>query len=160
MSALEKERGLIPTPELYETYWTRLVDFAERLTLRRQTAEDIAQETFLRALANERLLADLDGRGRWAWLRRTARNIFLDQRRRDRSAGAEVPETPFQEDFTRGEVWQAIALLPETERELFYLRYFAGYNSTELGGMFGLPPSTVRARLRSAREKLKKLYKE
>lgn len=147
-------------PEFYETYWPRLVGFCERLTGDRASAEDIAQEVFIRAMMNFHILAPLDARGRWAWLRKTARNIFIDGRRRDRRADEEVPETPFEEDFTRAEVWRAIGELRDGERELFYLRYFAGYDSTELGGMFGLAPSTVRSRLRSAREKLKKNYFE
>lgn len=134
--------------------------FCEGLTGQRAAAEDIAQEAFLRAMMNYHILAPLDQRGRWAWLKKTARNLFIDQRRRDRKADEEVPETPFEEDFTRAEVWRAIGELRDGERELFYLRYFAGFNSTELGRMFDLSPSTVRARLKSARETLKKNYFE
>lgn len=134
--------------------------FCERLTGERSAAEDIAQEAFLRAMTNFCILAPLDDRGRWAWLRRTARNLFIDQVRRDRRAGGEVPETPFEEDFTRAQVWRAIGELRDGERELFYLRYFAGYDATELGRLFDLPPSTVRSRLRSARESIRKKYFE
>lgn len=134
--------------------------FCERLTGQRASAEDIAQEAFLRAMMNYSTVAPLDERGRWAWLRKTARNLFIDLCRRDRRSDAEVPETPIEEDFTRAEVWRAIGELRDGERELFYLRYFAGFNSTELGKMFNLSPSTVRARLRSARETLKKNYFE
>ncbi len=148
------------TPEFYEKYWSWLVGFAERLTGERQAAEDIAQETFLRAMVNLGVLAPLDDRGRRAWLKKTARNIFIDQRRRARTADVEVPERPFEEDFDRGAVLAEIGGLPDTERELFYLRYFAGFDSKELGRMFGLNPSTVRARLRSARARIKRNYFE
>lgn len=114
----------------------------------------------MRALTNYYILAPLDDRGRWAWLRKTARNLFIDQTRRDRRADGEVPETPFEEDFTRAEVLRAIGKLRDVERELFYLRYFAGYDATELGRMFDMPPSTVRSHLRSARQQLKKTYFE
>lgn len=134
--------------------------FCERLTGQRAAAEDVAQEAFLRAMINYHILAPLDERGRWAWLRKTARNLFIDQCRRDRRSGEEVPEIPIEENFTRAEVWRAIGELRDGERELFYLRYFAGFNSTELGKMFDLSPSTVRARLRSARETLKKNHFE
>lgn len=106
------------------------------------------------------ILAPLDDRGRWAWLRKTARNLFIDGLRRDRRADGEVPETPFEEDFTKAEVWRAIGELRDGERELFYLRYFAGYDSTELGRMFDLAPSTVRSRLRSARAQIRRTYFE
>lgn len=148
------------TPELYEKYWQRLVSFCERLTGERAAAEDIAQEAFLRAMSSFHILAPLEERGRWAWLKRTARNLFIDQCRRDRRADGEVPETPFEEDFTRAQVWRAIGELRDGERELFYLRYFAGYDATELGRMFDMPPSTVRSKLRYARQQLKKTYFE
>lgn len=128
------------------------------MTCNRQPAEDIAQEVFIRAMVNYHVLAPLDDRGRWSWLKKTARNLFIDQRRRDRRADEEVPDTPYEEDFTRAEVWRAIGELRDGERELFYLRYFAGYDSAELGRMFDLPPSTVRSKLLSAREQLKKNY--
>ena len=64
----------------------------------------------------------------------------------------------FEEDMTRAAVQQLVSRLPESERALFSLRYFAGYNATELGDMFNLPPSTVRARLASARRKLSAWY--
>ncbi len=146
------------TPELYEKYWSWLAGFAERLTGERQAAEDIAQETFLRAMVNINVLAPLDDRGRRAWLKKTARNMFIDQRRRARTTDVEIPEKPFEEDFDRGAVLTEIGKLPDTERELFYLRYFAGFDSKELGRMFGLEPSTVRSRLRSARARIKRNY--
>ena len=40
------------------------------------------------------------------------------------------------------------------------MRYFEGYNATELGELFSLPPSTVRARLASARKRLSGWYQE
>ncbi len=161
MRALEKaKKVVISTPELYEKYWPRLAAFCERLTGQRASAEDIAQEAFLRAMMNYHILAPLDERGRWSWLKKTARNLFIDSLRRDRTAQAEVPETPVEEDFTRAEVWRAIGELRDGERELFYLRYFAGFNSAELGKLFDLSPATVRSRLRSARETLKKTYFE
>ncbi|MFA6941014.1 MAG: sigma factor-like helix-turn-helix DNA-binding protein [Clostridiaceae bacterium] len=40
------------------------------------------------------------------------------------------------------------------------MRYIDGYNSSELGEMFDLPPSTVRARLSSARKKMAEIYFE
>ena len=43
--------------------------------------------------------------------------------------------------------------------DLFWLRHMEGYNSSELGKLFDLPSSTVRARLASAK-KLRKIYLE
>ncbi len=57
-----------------------------------------------------------------------------------------------QDEFSNYENQELLEKLPKEERVLFVLRYFEGYNSTELGEMFSLPPGTVRARLSSARK--------
>ena len=66
----------------------------------------------------------------------------------------------FEEDLTGAAVGQLVSRLPETERALFSMRHFEGYNATELGELFHLPPSTVRARLASARRRLVSWYQE
>ena len=123
--------------------------------------EDVAQEAFLRAAAH---LGEIEGMASSqvrAWLRRTARNIYIDILRRRRELPLEQAAEPGGEDDVSRELVAALcARLPEEERRLFTLRYFAGYNSRELGEMFSMPASTVRARLTSAREKLKKYYFE
>ena len=120
----------------------------------------MAQETFLRAMQNYHILMGLTDRQKRAWLKRTARNLWIDWVRRDRREDGEIPEQPYTEDFDREMVSVLCARLPKEERTLFILRYFTGYNATELGEMFGLNPSTVRARLRSARERMKQYYFE
>ena len=52
---------------------------------------------------------------------------------------------------------QLLEQLPEQEGVLFAMRYFQGYNSRELGQMFGLPEGTVRSKLLLARKHLRKL---
>jgi len=63
-----------------------------------------------------------------------------------------------EDDLSEVIVMQLLNQLPDEERTLFLMRYMQGYNSTELGEMFDLPPSTVRARLLSARKKITKIY--
>lgn len=55
---------------------------------------------------------------------------------------------------------QLIARLPESEKALFNMRYFEGYNSKELGEIFDLPPATVRSRLASAKRRLREWIEE
>jgi len=49
------------------------------------------------------------------------------------------------------QVRQVLDLLPQESRQLLLLTYFEGLNSTEIGVILGVPPSTLRARLRAAR---------
>lgn len=124
-------------------------------------AEDLVQETFLRALTHLDDLEGLEAGQRRAWLRKTARNLFIDKCRKEaRETPAEEEQlalTAVEEDFTAAEVAELLGRLPEEERALFTLRYFQGYNATELGRMFSLPPGTVRSKLSDARKRIRKL---
>ena len=120
-------------------------------------AEDLVQETFLRALGHLAELENLSRAQQQAWLRRTALRIYIDRWRKLRreTLAEELPEqAPFQQDFSAAAVAQLVDRLPEEERTLFLLRYFQGYNARELGALFSLPPSTVRSRLAAARRQL------
>src|SRR5262245_21643889 len=68
---------------LVEVYWDRLYRWLYQLTRDRHTAEDLAQEAFLKAFANlERFTAGTNFR---AWLFRIAHNAFANQHRAPRS---------------------------------------------------------------------------
>lgn len=151
--------------ELYERYYGRLLAWCAAMTGgRRAEAEDLVQEVFLTALTHLTDWEDLGPNQRWAWLRRVAKNRYIDRLRkyaREVYPGEEtLALSGFEEDFTRGQTAALIAALPEEERDLFELRYFEGYNATELGEMFSLPPSTVRARLLAARRRLRQALEE
>lgn len=141
--------------KLYAAHYNELTAYAFTLTKERGAAEDIVQETFLRALAQ----AGEERPVNRAWLYKTARNLFIDQcRRRSRETLPEegaLESIPFEQDLTGPAAAQMIGLLPPSERTLFILRHFEGYNASELGEMFSLPSSTVRARLASARRRLR-----
>lgn len=142
--------------ELYARFYGELTAYAVRLTGSHAAAQDLTQEAFLRALTQMRETGRPVNR---AWLYRTARNLFIDQRRRYSrevfSDDARLDLVTCEQDLTQPMAAQLIARLPENERALFILRHFKGYNASELGRMFSLPPATVRARLASARRRLK-----
>ena len=66
----------------------------------------------------------------------------------------------FEEDLTQAAVLQLVGRLPDTERTLFSMRYFEGYNARELGELFELPAATVRSRLASAKRRLRQWIEE
>ena len=123
-------------------------------------AEDIVQETFLRALEHADVLNDLDKHQCRAWLYKTARNLFIDRVRREAARPEAGVKEETEDDLSQIEVMQLCSELPEEERILFLKRYFEGYDSTQLSDMYGIPPSTVRYRLSSARRKLRLKYPE
>lgn len=157
--------------ELYEEQWERLVRFCFRLCRSQEQAEDLAQETFLRAMQNQALLAGLQPRQQKAWLARCAHNLFCDQTRRaakERALLEEMLPAGQQEepDLTAADALEGVesaALmqrLPAESRTLFVLRYEEGYTAAELAQMFGLPASTIRTRLLKARRQLKDYWTE
>ncbi len=130
-----------------------------------ELAGDIMQETFIRAMTNIEVLEDLSFKQRRAWLYKTARNIFIDKVRRTASEQQKLnyfnTEELEENTFDDVETEQILLLLPPDLRIIFRMRYINGYNSSELGEMFNLSPSTVRAKLSTAKKILKtKLLEE
>lgn len=143
---------------LYTEFYKELLARCVAMCRDRAAAEDLVQETFLRALTHAEDVEDLSRGQCRAWLHKTAQRLYIDQARKlARETGADqedLERTAFQEDFSAPAVAQLLGALPPEERTLFTLRYFEGYNASELGELFSLPPSTVRSRLASARRHL------
>ena len=145
--------------ELYGAFRKDLLAYCTAMTKSRSAAEDLVQETYLRSFTHWADLEDLSGGQCRAWLYKTARNLFIDQaRRQSHETPMEeeyFPLAAFEEDLSQAAVAQLIARLPAGEKTLFTMRYFEGYNSKELGDLFALPAATVRSRLASAKRRLR-----
>ena len=150
--------------ELYGKFYKEILTYCAAMTKSAAAAEDLVQETYLRAMTHWGDLEDLSRGQCRAWLYKTARNLFIDQaRKQSRETPAEEEQlalASFQEDLSQAAVAQLIARLPEGERTVFTLRYFEGYNAKELGDMFDLPSATVRSRLASAKRRLRQWVEE
>lgn len=144
---------------LYEKHYKELVRYCYGICQDVELAQDMAQETFLKALQNCYVLEDLGPQQRRAWLYKAARNLLYDKLRRaaleSRTLPAlEAPEEQEEGGFGQVEVEQILACLTPEEQSLFYLRYVEGYNATELAELYAQPPSTIRARLLRIRKRL------
>ena len=145
--------------KLYTNYYNQLLWYCISLSSNnRALAEDIVQDTFMRGLVNAHILNEMADEQCRSWLYKTAKNIFIDKMRHIKKEP--IPEIDIiqEDDLSEIIVMQLCNQLPDEERSLFWMRYMEGYNSKELGEMFDLPPSTVRARLSSARKKITKIY--
>lgn len=148
--------------EVYRALREELTRYCRGLCRSEAAAQDLAQDAFLRALQNSDSFTALSPKQQRAWLYRTAHNLFCDRDRRARREQQLLDEvrafgqdSPAGEDaFGSVELQLLLNRLAPQERTLFYLRYAEGYNATELGEMFGQPPSTIRARLAKARMQL------
>lgn len=143
---------------LYPLYFDEITRYALKLLRDRSSAEDAAQETFLRALKNSHILTELSENKARAWLYTTARNIVIDKARRERRAPAFEDPGVHVDDLSGPVVEAVMSRLSPDDKRLISLRYFADMTSSEIGEMLGIPPATVRTRLRAAVKKLRSAY--
>jgi RNA polymerase sigma-70 factor (ECF subfamily) len=147
---------------IYEAYRAPIFGFLARLSGRRDLAEEILQETFVRLGARATALAE-DTRIA-AWLYTVARNLHvshcrmtaLDAARVDRASLEEQPRTatPFEEvsaGETRARLEEALAALPATYREVLLLVAVERLEPAEAAAVVGVTPETLRQRLSRAR---------
>jgi RNA polymerase sigma-70 factor, ECF subfamily len=144
-----------------------LYGYAMTLTRDSTQAEDLVQETYLRATtaANQPPLSS----NLKAWLFVIMRNAWLNQVRHNRSGPRFVElETNDQTDDARGnphvvylrklereQVRDAIEKLPEAYREIVVLRDIEGFTYQEIAMVLDCPAGTVMSRLGRARAKLR-----
>lgn len=146
--------------ELYEAHYKELVAFGTHMSGSRELAEDLAQETFVRALINAETVEELSSSAKRAWLYRTFKNLFFDRCRRaaleNDYLAACRSECTQDEGLQEVENSMLLQSLSPQDRAIFQLRYLDGYTAQEISQMLALPPGTVRSRLSRTRMLLKK----
>lgn len=147
----------------FESFYRRNVRLVLALAKSRspqaEQAEDLTQETFLRAWRRYSDLESLEAAAQRAWLVRAVRNLATDAWRRRRLEAETVlqatPPDPGQAEIDlRLDVSQALDQLDPEARELVVLRYVEEMNSREIGEALKLPEGSVRRRLAGCRSRL------
>ena len=148
--------------ELYAAYRTELLRYCCKICGNVCDAEDLLQETFMKALSNLDLLEELGKNERRAWLYKVARNLFYDACRRRTVEQNNIPRIEEEIDggFSEIETAEILSSLPPDLSQFFIKRYFDGYSSKELAEEYGLSPSGVRAALSRARKRLREQLEE
>lgn len=152
---------------VYEAFRARLFSFLVRLSRRRDVAEDLLEETWLRFVARARdLSADTCLA---AWLYTVARNLHTswcrnrslhDDRISDLTSSwpALSPgETPFEATArteTERRLETALARLTLRDRQVLLLVAVDELTPSEAASLLGLTPEALRKRLQRARERL------
>ena len=117
--------------ELFDRHHLVIYRYLLRMTRRRDVAEDLTQEVFLKVI---RGMDSYDDRGHpRAWLMSIARNLLIDQQRKSRREPTGVAT-----DVAGGlpgpdvgiDLRQAIGRLPEADRDVFLLREVIGFRSS------------------------------
>ncbi|HET6653197.1 MAG TPA: sigma-70 family RNA polymerase sigma factor [Nocardioides sp.] len=141
--------------QLYEEHAAALWVFCLRLTGHdRSRAEDVVQETLLRAWRNSHVLERPPGSLR-SWLYTVARNIVIDEWRTHRSE-RELPVAEVPEHDARGDkvdelllswiVADALQKLSVDHRAVLRECYYRGASVAEAADRLGIPPGTVKSR--------------
>lgn len=137
---------------LFDHYYPRVFRYALTRLGRRQDAEDVAAETFVRVLKR------LDkfrwqGAGFEAWIFRIAYNLIVDQYRgsgreqltepRDQPTDDEPEKEALRIELT-GELNQMMSVLSPDQKEVLVLRYAAGLGTDEICRVMGRNANAIR----------------
>ena len=151
-----------------------LYNHARRLTSGQADADELVQETYVRALAAAHTF---DGAYLKAWLFKIMRNVFIDLHRRGRhapvlseldvidgdAAGARAsrdpPELARLPPVVASEIEAALGALSDEARTIILLD-LEGFTETEVADVLGCPLGTVKSRLSRARALLRERLRD
>jgi len=148
-----------------------IYNLARRLARSQSQAEDLVQETYLRALRGWRRQPPDDVR---AWLATICLNIARAGWRRDQARPAEVldpdagttvvsgQDTAAEalDEAVRDQVHRALWQLPAAQREAITLMDLCGFTAAEVATMTGAPRGTVLARVHRGHKRLAALLRQ
>ena len=161
-------------------YMDQLYGAARRMTRNDATAEDLVQETYLRAYKGFDRFTE--GTNLRAWLFRILTNLFINEYRRRKRRPEEVDlgdtdslylyrglggadsarlsrsaEDELLDGLTSGEVRDAIESLPESYRVAVLLADVEGFAYKEIAEILDVPIGTVMSRLHRGRKRLREM---
>ena len=139
--------------ELHEQHAGALWSYALTLTGDRGRAQDVVQETLLRAWRDPQILDPELGSQR-SWLYTVARNIVIDEwrttRPRHEIVTDRLPEQPIGEAsepvVNRHLVTAALGRLTQEHRDVLRECYFRGSSAAQAAQALGIAPGTVKSR--------------
>lgn len=153
---------------LYERHGSIVFGMVYRLLGDRQAAEECTQDAFV-AVWRRAASYDEERSLVTTWLFAIARNRAVDAMRRRAARPVELQEevavsehAPDAADLVAdadgsSRVAQAMAELPDAQREVLVLAYFDGLSHTEIADRLALPVGTVKGRIRLALDRLRGL---
>ena len=148
---------------LYEDY-EMVFRYLVKFTLNKNLAEDLVQETMVRAIEKFELF-DPDKSKFSTWLIAIAQNIYLDGIRKRKREKAHINEelqlealydlqTEHDEDWDR--VLDALSRLPEESRIPLVMKHYHGYSLEEIAKIMSIPLGTVKSRIHNAIKAVRK----
>ena len=170
--ALAKEGDMEAFESLVKKYQRSIYYLCHRMTGAHQSADDLSQETFIKAYLS--LTSFKDGMNFFTWLRKIAVNNnlnYLKANKREELLGEkenlipenassthqELPQERLQRNRLEQKFKDALNALPLKLRIIFVLRFYENLSYKEISEILNLPNGTVMSRLNRARKRLKAL---
>src|SRR6201985_816215 len=157
-SAANAEEALMKA--LYDEHAGALWRYALRLTWDAAQAEDVVQETLLRAWQHPEVIGDTERSAR-AWLFTVARNMIIDERRSPKfrnvvgsldDSGVPERSTPDEVDsaLDRMLIADAMAQMSADHRAVIERSYYRGWTTAQIPADLDIAEGTVKSRLHYA----------
>ena len=164
--------------ELIERHRRRVYDYIYLMVKDSEVADDICQETFVKAIRVIEEGRYVDNGKFLSWVMRIAHNQVIDHFRRKKKsptitegdAGYDILgtqrlsegsiEEQIVKDQIEADLRRLVELLPEEQREVVKMRYYAGLSFKEIAEQTNVSINTALGRMRYALTNLRKMIKE
>jgi RNA polymerase sigma-70 factor, ECF subfamily len=154
---------------LYDRYCRLAYSVADKLTGEKHSAEDLTQDAFIKVWRSADGYRPERGSVR-TWILSVVRNRGIDQlrakatrSRMQEKVEASAPRSEPSEAFAQvwhearlGRVREALDTLPHFQQQVLELAHFSDLTHKEIAERLGLPPGTVKGRIRLGLDKLRK----
>ncbi|WP_027482691.1 sigma-70 family RNA polymerase sigma factor [Deinococcus pimensis] len=145
--------------ELHRRYSPYLYAMARRMLRQREDVEQCVQDAFFNAWKAAGRF-DPSRASAKTWLVTIAHRRVLQELRDRPDAALELEEwdapTPATDQLDHVVAQRAVSVLGEDQRRLVELAFYQGYSHSELAQITGLPLGTVKTRLRSALDRMRR----
>jgi len=162
--ALAKKGNTDALSELFRSHYAMLRGYLIKISLRPDLADDLAQDTMIRAMQKIHLYEP--GKSSWStWLITIASRLYLDHLRKNRRDQKLLED----EQSLRGLRWQAQAsneewhelldvlgrLKPDIRMPIIMKHYY-GFSQEEIAAMLDVPVGTVKSRIHNGIDRIRK----
>ncbi len=163
---------------LLHRYKNRLFSYIYFIVKNTELAEDIFQETFVKAIITIKQGRYTENGKFPAWLSRIAHNLIIDNFRQERNENvvsndnSEVDllnnmnlsegtiETEIINEQINNDVRHLVKLLPDNQREVVYMRFYQDLSFKEIASITGVSINTALGRMRYAILNLRRMAEE
>lgn len=152
--------------QIYLEFQDDFVRFARSLTHQQASAEDLVQQSYLKALDALELFEQLHPQQIKGWFFTTIKRLYIDEWRQNQRAAEKLEGLGSELNLLQScegswsealDVRRALSQLSNGDRTLLLCRYHLGHTSREIGLRMGMPSSTVRNQLAAAKRRFYEL---